>query len=298
MTRNIGQLFTLMVLFAAWQFGPGSGWALAEGTFYVAPKVMFGQQKADFGAPAYEIKEAPGPVTGGQPKFPNKYPAKALNAKDSLTFGALAFGVDLHDRFEVPLRLELEISTRADAKTRGEIITHYEDLSVPPENSGDVRIGAKSLAYTMHTAFVNVYADLHNDSAFTPYIGGGLGAAFIKGRATVNGSFSSISMTPVGGRYSIGGGDVDFTKRVTQFAWHLDAGLSYDLTEKMAVDLSYRYLDVGKSLKLGDKPHLHLSYRDDGSGTGGNVDAVMYGPSEINFDPTHQVVLGFRYSFK
>lgn len=144
----------------------------------------------------------------------------------------------------------------------------------------------------MHTAFVNAYLDWHNSSAFTPYVGGGLGAAFLKGRATATfyGTHSFIDTSnpskPVASQG--GNGRFNYEKRKTQFAWHLDLGFSYDLTEKMALDLSYRYLDIGDHLKVAKEPFINKRPYSE---------CIFTGPSEIKFEPTHQVVLGVRYSF-
>jgi opacity protein-like surface antigen len=245
---------------------------------------VFGQQKAEFGAPSYEIR-AIDPAAFPRPAFPNKYMGQEFKANDSLIFGALAFGVDFYDRFGLPLRMELEASTRADAKALSSTGLFISE----PGNNGVISILNRSLAYSMHTAFVNVFVDLRNDTRFTPYFGGGVGAAFINGRATITaGGFIRIENSMVG---QVLTQTVDFKKRVTQLAWHLDAGISYNLSEKTTIDLNYRYLNLGKSVKFGD---IEYGYSDN-QYTGAQV--ILKGPPEIKFDPTHQTVLGFRYSF-
>lgn len=293
--RSVWRFLLCVAVALAWQFWSSTGTARADDNFfYVAPKVVFGQQKADFGAPSYEIRGVEG--YRYQPKYPGTFAGKGLSVKDSLTFGALAFGLDLHDRFHLPLRLELEISTRADAKTQGETLTYPADPNQP--DSDKINLYTKSLAYTMHTAFANVYLDWHNSSALTPYVGGGVGAAFIKARATAYhySKFHMIDTEDPSAFVASGGGDTsnnsDFKKRKAQFAWHFDVGFSYDLTEKMAIDLSYRYLDIGDALKVG-KPLITQDRYD----VVHHYDSIYTPPSEVNFEATHQVVLGLRYSF-
>jgi opacity protein-like surface antigen len=150
----------------------------------------------------------------------------------------------------------------------------------------------------MSTAFVNVYFDWHNSSSFTPFVGGGLGAAFLEGRATA-GTRVLFTIVDTNGFYTfepvIGYefDTTDFKTKKTQFAWHIDLGLSYDMTEKVTIDLSYRYLDIGAPLKAGEPKFRTV--RD--SGQYYNLDATFNPPSEIVFEATHQAVLGVRYSF-
>jgi opacity protein-like surface antigen len=87
-------------------------------------------------------------------------------------------------------------------------------------------------------------------------------------------------------------GTKEFTDEATQLAWHLDLGLAYKITNKVAIDLSYRYLDLGSSLKLDNNTYTERGLLPKSAFT-----SLASGPNEIIFKPTHQVVLGFRYTF-
>jgi len=301
-SRKIRLLLALWPLFAAWQLAAWTDMARAEGAegiFYVSPKLMVGKQKTSYEAPALEVRDTGNRFPGQAiPRVPAKHMGAALQAEDSQIFGAVAFGADFYHRFEIPIRLELEISTKSDAKSQGERVERKE--AGYESEQGYIQITSKSVAYTIHTAFVNAYADWHNESRFTPYVGGGLGAAFIEGRATIcAGSNVGVHVTYPDGGGTQGGfggcpinstGEFDFKKRATNFAWHLDAGVSFNLTEKAAIELGYRYLDVGKPLELGSEP-AQIPFASL------NTQILEYGPKEIVFEPTHQLVLGFRYSF-
>ena len=78
------------------------------------------------------------------------------------------------------------------------------------------------------TVLGNLYFDLDNDSAFTPYVGAGGGY----GWTSIDGS----------------GGDDDGV------AFALMAGVGVDLSENVTIDLGYRYRDV---LISGDDPQEH-----------------------------------------
>ena len=93
-----------------------------------------------------------------------------------------------------------------------------------------VRTGGKSdsgsVAGSINSTYVlaNVWVDINNDTAFTPYAGGGAGVGWADGNA----KFS-------GGGY--GNGEAGF-------AFQLGVGLKYDLTENIGLDLGYRYKSI------------------------------------------------------
>jgi len=86
----------------------------------------------------------------------------------------------------------------------------------------------------------NGYVDLGTWSGITPYVGAGAGFAYNKlfGFTDTGYAFSNGIQSPTGG-YSDDGGKWNF-------AWGLMAGLSFDVTQNLKLDLGYRYLDYGK----------------------------------------------------
>lgn len=78
--------------------------------------------------------------------------------------------------------------------------------------------GAASL--TVHTALANGYYNFRNSTKITPFIGGGVGAAFLEGNL---GSASASD---------------------TVLAYQGTAGASYSVNDHLAVTGSYRYLDT------------------------------------------------------
>jgi len=86
----------------------------------------------------------------------------------------------------------------------------------------------------------NGYVDLGTWSGITPYVGAGAGFAYNKlfGFTDTGYAFSDGVQSPTGG-YSNDGGKWNF-------AWGLMAGLSFDVTQNLKLDLGYRYLDYGK----------------------------------------------------
>ena len=86
-----------------------------------------------------------------------------------------------------------------------------------------------------YTTFVNVFWDITNYNGFTPYVGLGVGGAYNK--------LSNITLpaTASGGhRWNL--------------AYNVSAGLSYDLSQNVKLDMAYRFVDLGSVLSNGATP--------------------------------------------
>jgi opacity protein-like surface antigen len=81
----------------------------------------------------------------------------------------------------------------------------------------------------------NAYVDLGTWWCITPFIGAGVGVAYNKIE-----HFRDTNVIAGGGGWAESG-----TK--TNLAWALHAGASYKVTSNFAVELSYRYLNLGKA---------------------------------------------------
>ena len=118
----------------------------------------------------------------------------------------------------------------------------------------------------------NGYVDLGTYWGITPYIGGGVGAAYLNGTQTVNfinadGSPYRAVLTfpnpysvplnytnPLTGQliepqphYNSGPQNWDFSRSISKwnFAFALMAGFSYDISPNLKLDLGYRYVNFG-----------------------------------------------------
>lgn len=108
------------------------------------------------------------------------------------------------------VRAELEYNINEDAK---------ENMSVGKNGPiGKMKLETQSI-------MVNAYYDFNTNTAFTPYVGAGIGYAKVKGSL----SSSVLSM------------DTDDTN----FAWQVGAGVAYALNDNVSLDLGYRYTDMG-----------------------------------------------------
>jgi len=127
-----------------------------------------------------------------------------------LSFGA-ALGYDFNT-----LRVEGEISYQQNDIDKIGTEGDYFDAT------GDAVV----LSFLM-----NGYYDFVNSSAFTPYVSAGLGLAQIE--------FNNLNISRLG--FS-GSSDED-----TVFAYQIGAGVGYAITEKVTIDVKYRYFGTADS---------------------------------------------------
>lgn len=88
---------------------------------------------------------------------------------------------------------------------------------------------------------VNAYADLGTWHGVTPFLGAGIGMA----RNTLSGMTDQGLVTINGGGTGPSGGYFSDGSK-TNFAWALMAGLDFDVTQNLRLELGYRYLNMGK----------------------------------------------------
>lgn len=107
--------------------------------------------------------------------------------------------------------------------------------------SGDLTARVES-----YTALFNVYFDLGTWSGLTPYVGGGIGGSFLRGR-----DFARRDNTaPLEA----------FTRWNLGWAWM--AGISSTISPNVVVDLGYRYIDLGSATTNYDTSGNQLFIND------------------------------------
>lgn len=247
---------------------------------YVTPKLNLGVMtwKARGNADAAHNNQD-GEITGT-----DSFGFNSSNANGVLG-GALALGYDFHRTFAVPMRVELEYGIYSGAS--GSVDSHVDtskllngvkgSAAVDASTNFDIEIG------NIQTLMANLYWDFHNDSAFTPYIGAGIGMAFIqtKGSVFVN---STLAGAPAG---NFSTGTNLGSKTNTNFAWQVGAGCSYDITETVALDLGYRFMGLGTAkTKWADFS---------GKNPWSVVDFHAQGKAKNIY--MHQISMGLRISF-
>ncbi|MCX2725406.1 outer membrane protein [Roseibium salinum] len=104
------------------------------------------------------------------------------------------------------------------------------------------------------TVMVNAYVDLGTWNRITPYVGAGVGAAYVQ-------TDNTYSINPGTGTTDYAGTHGDWN-----FAWALMAGAEYSVTENWSLDAGYRYKDLGKAqtVKLADtaSPNSRVEWDD------------------------------------
>ena len=80
---------------------------------------------------------------------------------------------------------------------------------------------------------LNGYYDFKNKSKFTPYLSAGVGVSRIENKVSINPEYF--------------GDSENITDTNNNFTWTAGAGVAYKVTENVALDLAYRYVDAGET---------------------------------------------------
>lgn len=186
------------------------------------------------------------------------------SATENAFGGGIALGYDFSKRLDVPVRVELEYS--ATSKMDRKMSSSWSDEDSEGYEDFKMKIDVQSL-------FFNAYYDFKNTTSFTPYIGAGVGLAFVGAKTSVNSHEEGESDES----YSLG------KKTRTNFAWNVGLGCAYALNDTVSIDLGYRYADFGKAKTK--------SY----SGVDDGQPFTVYGKAQNV--AMHQFMLGARFTF-
>lgn len=150
--------------------------------------------------------------------------------------------------------------TITDTTTVGGVTTP----NAPGAPAGGDPLHARLRTYTL---MLNAYKDFGNFGGFIPYLGVGVGAAYHR--------LDDVFFTGNPNLVNRIRGDNDLS-----LAWSLMAGVGYQFSERMLLDLGYRYIDMGRI----------SSQRSDSAG--------FVNPA-VNFDDltAHEIKVGLRYHF-
>lgn len=102
----------------------------------------------------------------------------------------------------------------------------YKQADVDNFSSGSGLTPGSGSDATFISYMANAYYDFKNSSQITPYVGAGIGA--------LNGEFR----------------DPDFKSDDTVFGYQLIAGVAYNVTQNVALDLSYRFQSAASDFKI------------------------------------------------
>lgn len=115
-----------------------------------------------------------------------------------------------------PVRAEVELSY---ARWAADSYSGHEQGG---EHFGNDADGHVSATYLLG----NLWYDINTDTSFTPYIGGGAGVAWVDAKTKFDGDSYGYDEGEMG------------------FAFQAGAGVTFDLTENIALDVGYRFKGV------------------------------------------------------
>ena len=133
-------------------------------------------------------------------------------------------GYDFYPVHQIPVRAEIEYAIRTNTDTSWDV----KGGLLPEGASGELKG-----QWNLQTLFLNAYWDFHNDSAFTPYIGAGIGKGFIESKYEPSAEYKGQSVSD------------SFNDMHTVFAWNAGAGVAYAITDNLSADLAYRFVGLG-----------------------------------------------------
>ncbi len=175
----------------------------------------------------------------------------------------------------IPVRTELDLSWQQN-NSEGQNV-NPSDPDVPVEAITYTGGGAVDLDQSMLIGMINGYYDIENASPITPFLMVGLGFAWVD-VDNINLLEDGDADTDTDDDGSFNLGDTDDVVFAAQFG----VGLSYAVSENIAIDLGYKYL-IAHDAEFG-----YTKREEDGTSTSGDGDLEISG---------HQVQGGIRIMF-
>jgi opacity protein-like surface antigen len=202
-----------------------------------------------YGPPPVAAADFGGWYLRGDVGFSNTKVDSVRNTNAALYTGLNSFqqttGFDSGGLYQLGAGYKFNSWFRADVtgEYRGGANFHGLDL-ISFNNGGTTGFGSDKYdaSHSGWLFLANVYADLGTWYCITPYIGAGVGTAQVK---VANFTDSGVAtLFPAGS--GVGPSMVSAaTGSQWNFAWALHAGLSYQVTQNMSVDLGYSYVNMG-----------------------------------------------------
>ena len=179
-----------------------------------------------------------------------------------------AVGFDFSKISNVNARAELEYTYKDKAKFSSSIdkVTFEADGN---SETIDAPEGISSFFINelrTQSLMLNAYYDFKNTSKFTPYVSVGAGVTRVKNTQTLNPQFSEEA-------------NLGLSDTSNSFTWSAGAGVAYKVTENVALDLAYRYVDAGE---VEFKNNIDLE------------NAKLKSTADLT---SHDYSLGIRYNF-
>lgn len=159
---------------------------------------------------------------GEETDVPAYFEDLAVQTETSAGFN-VNFGVGLRPRQNV--RLEGEVAYRS---------SKIDDVKLLYINTIGIGLEGGKGDITGLSFMANAWYDLYDGQSWSPYFGGGLGAAQVSLNDFLIVTYPIVPNPPTTERLLV-------DDKAWQFAYQVGAGLGYELKESIVVDLSYRY---------------------------------------------------------
>lgn len=174
--------------------------------------MLFGFSTAAFSGQGFYVGGSLGAALLNDIDVTVPYEGRSVDATFTTNVGPVLSGA-VGFSFENNFRPEIEIEYQ---------VNNFDEIEV-------AGVGKANLSGDMSRLglFANGYYDFKSSGKVTPFIGAGIG-------------YVKVNVNDLG---LDGSADTDDSDD-TGFAFHLDVGVSYDITKKVSIDLRYRYVDM------------------------------------------------------
>ena len=162
--------------------------------------------------------------------------------------GDLGFGYQFGEMFRADLTAGIRRPLQQDLRSN-----HACLVGIGPPSVFDACTAGARVSVSRLPIMANAYVDLGTFGGLRPYIGAGVGAAIVTARYNRHEVFSDGVNTygfaytdPATGRAVNLSNEFAGKSTRVNFAYALMAGVSYDIMDGFAVDVGYRYMNMGK----------------------------------------------------
>ncbi len=158
------------------------------------------------------------------------------NTSSSVFSPSIAVGYRFADDWQQPVRVELAFQTfgksekefsfqpSANGYWNGDVKNNF---ALPA--TADVRQKTR-----VNTLMVNAFYDFPLGNEITPYVTAGVGAAFVRHNIATSSNVGGQALAEDG-----------YNSKKTNLAWAVGAGVAWDATENVSVELGYTFTDAG-----------------------------------------------------
>lgn len=161
----------------------------------------------------------------------------------------IGYGADLGFGYQFSDMLRADATAGFASRSKQALTSTYRCTLVAANQTGSCTESAFTRVDRI-PLLANAYVDLGNFGGLRPYLGAGVGVAFLNAAWDRQAYFNGNSPVQYDVQTTVYGQSPNLGKKTyTKFAYALMAGVGYDIRDGVTFDIGYRYLDMG-TLKL------------------------------------------------